>query len=171
MKKKSLLIVLLIICNICKAKYNNFSSNSILIDTTIIHQIKFSTSGNPGWDSQKELDKKFFTITFEENGKVLLQVEGRNFNPRDHIIVSYNGKISKRKFKMLSNKLERINFITLNNEYLTYYEDTGRDIYLITYNRNKQKKILDENFDVDGLKEFRKMLIKLKKEIKWTAVN
>jgi uncharacterized protein YktB (UPF0637 family) len=64
-----------------------------------------------------------------------------------------------------------INFIELNNEYLTTYEDAGRDMYLISYDHNKQKKILDENFNIDGLKEFREMLIKLKKEIKWVPVK
>ena len=171
MKIKLYLILFLIICNLTKANHNYINSKHILKDTTVIHQIIFSRSGNPGWDSKEELDKKLFTIFFEENGKVLLHVAGKNFNPFDHIIVSYNGKISKKKFKILSSKLKEIKFIALNNEYLTDYEDVGGDSYIITYNQNKRKKILDENYNIDGLKEFREMLIKLKKEIKWVPNN
>jgi hypothetical protein len=98
---------------------------------------------------------------------VLLNVMGKNSSPIDHIILSYNGKISKRKFKKLSSKLKEFNFTKLNNEYLTNWEDVGGDTYEITYNQNNQKKILDENFEIDGLREFKEMLIKLKKEIKW----
>jgi hypothetical protein len=171
MKIKLFLILFLIICNLSKANHNYINSKYILKDTTVIHQIIFSRSGNPGWDSEEELDKRLFTIVFEENGKVLLHVAGKNFNPFDHIIVSYNGKISKKRFKILSNKLKEIKFIALNNEYLTDYEDVGGDSYIITYNQNKRKKILDENFEIDGLKDFREILIKLKKEIKWVRYD
>ncbi len=167
MKIKLFLILFLIICNLSKANQNYINNKYILKDTTVIHQIIFSRSGNPGWDVQVELEKNLYTIIIEENGMVLLNVMGKNSSPFDHIIVSYNGKISKRKFKKLSSKLKEINFTKLNNEYLTNWEDVGGDTYEITYNQNNQKKILDENFEIDGLREFKEMLIKLKKEIKW----
>lgn len=73
-----------------------------------------------------------------------MHVAGKNFNPFDHIIVSYYDKIRKKKFKILSNKLNEIKFIALDNEYLTDYEDVGGDRYIITYNQNKQKNIRRE---------------------------
>ena len=36
-----------------------------------------------------------------------------------------------------------------NNEYLTNWEDVGCDTYEITYNQNNQKKILDENIELN----------------------
>ena len=59
---KKLLFLFLIICNICKANHN-----FTLKDTTVIHQISFSKSGNPAYDySREELDKQRFNIIFEE---------------------------------------------------------------------------------------------------------
>jgi hypothetical protein len=48
-------------------------------------------------------------------------------------------------------------------------DDVGYHIYLIKYN-GIEKKIFDENYEVDVLKKLRKKLIKLKNEIKWTPV-
>ena len=55
---KKLLFLFLIICNICKANHNY-----TLKDTTVIHQISFSKSGNPAYDySREELDKQISDI-------------------------------------------------------------------------------------------------------------
>jgi hypothetical protein len=51
------------------------------------------------------------------------------------------------------------------------YEHTTSDSYIITYNNGIKKKIEDRIYDVDGFKEFRELLIKLKKEIKWVPVE
>ena len=166
---KKLLILFLIICNICKANHNY-----TLKDTTVIHQISFSKGGNPAYDySREELDKQRFNIIFEENGNVLLYVERNKIKITDHVFVSYSGKISKRKFTNLTKKLKQINFTELKVLYVLpiEYEHTTSDSYIITYNNGIKKKIEDRIYDVEGLKEFRELLIKLKKEIKWVPVE
>jgi hypothetical protein len=166
---KKLLILFLISCNLCKANHNY-----ILKDTTVIHQISFSRGGNPGYDySREDLDKQIFNIIFEEDGKVILHVQGKNFKISDHITVSYNGKINKRKFYILTKKLKQIKYTQLKELYvpLVEWEHITSDNYTITYNNGLQKKVTDQIYDVDGLKEFREMLIKLKKEIKWVPVE
>lgn len=79
MKIKLFLILFLILCNLSKANQNYINSKYILKDTTVIHQIIFSRSGNPGWDVQEELEKNIYTIIIEENGMVLLNVMGKKF--------------------------------------------------------------------------------------------
>jgi hypothetical protein len=166
---KKLLFLFLIICNICKANHNY-----TLKDTTVIHQISFYRNGNPAYDySREELDKQRFNIIFEENGNVLLYVERNKIMITDHVFVSYTGKISRRKFTNLTKKLKQINFTELKELYILpiEFEHTTSDSYIITYNNGIKKKIEDRIYDVDGLKEFRELLIKLKKEIKWVPVE
>jgi hypothetical protein len=38
---------------------------------------------------------------------------------------------------------------------------------MITYNYDVKKVIIDQNYEIKELRELSKMLIKLKKEIKW----
>lgn len=57
----------------------------------------------------------------------------------------------------------------MKDRYIQDMDDVGYDIYLIKYN-GIEKKIFDENYEVDVLKKLRKKIIKLKKEIKWTPV-
>ncbi len=174
MKKKSLLIVLLIICNLCKAKHINFNSNCIFNDSTVIHQISFSRSGNPGNDYKDLLEKEQYTIIIEENGDVILKWNGKCPPSKNNtVICSYSGTIKKNQFSKLTNKLKKIKYTELQKLYvpLKEYEHVTSDIYIITYNNGVKKKIIDQNFEIDGLKEFREILIKLKKEIKWTPVK
>ena len=174
MNIKLFLILFLITCNLSKANHNYISSKYILKDTTVIHQIIFSRGGNPGYDLQREeLEKNIYTIIFEEKGKVQLHVKGKKYSSRDHIFVSYSGKIKRRDFKRLSNKLKEIKFTELLNIYkpLIEYEHTVSDDFIIKYNNGKQKEIIDQSYDIDGLKDFREMLIKLKKEIKWVRYD
>lgn len=166
---KKLLFLFLISCNLCKANHN-----FTLKDTTVIHQIILSRGGNPGYDySREDLDKQIFNIIFEEDGKASLHVQGKNFKISDHVTVSFIGKISKKKFNNLTKKLKKINFTELKELYVLpiEYEHTTSDCYVITYNNGIKKKIIDRIYDVDGLKEFREMLIKLKKEIKWAPAK
>ena len=170
MKIKIFLILFLITYNLSKANQNYIKSNCKFNDSTVIHQIIFSRGGNPGYDYQRDdLEKNIYTIIFEEKGKVQLHVNGKKYSPRDHIIVTYSGKIKRRDFKILSNKLKEIKFTELLNIYkpLIEYEHPLSDDFIIKYNNGIQKEIIDQNYDIDGLKEFREMLIKLKKEIKW----
>ena len=166
---KKLLILFLISCNLCKANHNY-----ILKDTTIIHQISFSRGGNPGYDYKDLLEKELYTIIIEENGDVTLKWNGKCPTSKNNaVICSYSGIITKNQFSNLTKKLKQIKYTELKELYapLVEYEHITSDNYTITYNNGIKKKITDQNHDIVGLKEFREMLIKLKKEIKWTAVN
>lgn len=166
---KKLLILFLIFCNICKANHNY-----ILKDTTVIHQISFSRGGNPGYDYKDLLEKELYTIIIEENGDVTLKWNGKCPTSKNNtVICSYSGIITKNQFSNLTKKLKQIKYTELKELYLPLveYEHITSDNYTITYNNGLQKKITDQNHDVDGLKEFREMLIKLKKEIKWVPAK
>ena len=166
---KKLLILFLISCNLCKANYNY-----ILKDTTAIHQISFSRGGNPGYDYKDLLEKELYTIIIEENGDVTLKWNGKCPTSKNNtVICSYSGIITKNQFSNLTKKLKQIKYTELKELYvpLVEYEHITSDNYTITYNNGLQKKITDQNHDIDGLKEFREMLIKLKKEIKWAPVE
>lgn len=162
---KKLLILFLINCNLCKANHNY-----ILKDTTVIHQISFSRGGNPGYDYKDLLEKELYTIIIEENGDVTLKWNGKCPTSKNNTVTcSYSGIITKNKFSNLTKKLKQIKYTELKELYvpLVEYEHITSDNYTITYNNGLQKKITDQIYNVDGLKEFREMLIKLKKEIKW----
>ena len=162
---KKLLFLFLISCNLCKANHNY-----ILKDTTVIHQISFSRGGNPGYDYKDLLEKELYTIIIEENGDVTLKWNEKCPTSKNNtVICSYSGIITKNQFSNLTKKLKQIKYTELKELYapLVEYEHITSDNYTITYNNGLQKKITDQNHDIDGLKEFREMLIKLKKEIKW----
>jgi len=166
---KKLLILFLIICNICKA-----NQNYTLKDTTVIHQISFSKGGNPGYDYKDLLEKELYTVIIEENGDVILKWNGKCPTSNNNtVICSYSGIITKNQFSNLTKKLKQIIYTELKELYvpLVEYEHTTSDSYIITYNNGLQKKVTDQNHDIDGLKEFREMLIKLKKEIKWVPAK
>ena len=69
--------------------------------------------------------------------------------------------------------MNEIKFTKLLNIYepLASYSHIVSDVFIITYNNGKIKKIIDENYDIEDLNEFREMLIKLKKEIKWVRYD
>lgn len=169
------IILLAIILNI---SLNGFSQKIIsaenpLKDTTVIHQISFSRNGNPGYDYKDLLEKELYTIIIEENG-VTLKWNGKCPTSKNNtVICSYSGIITKNQFSNLSKKLKQIKYTELKELYvpLVEYEHTTSDCYFITYNNGLQKKITDQNHDIGGLKEFRVMLIKLKKEIKWAPAK
>jgi hypothetical protein len=166
---KKLLILFLISCNLCKANHNY-----ILKDTTAIHQISFSRGGNPGYDYKDLLEKELYTIIIEENGDVTLKWNGKCPTSKNNtVICSYSGIITKNQFSNLTKKLKQIKYTELKGLYvpLVEYEHITSDNYTFTYNNGLQKKITDQNHDIDGLKEFKEMLIKLKKEIKWAPVE
>ena len=166
---EKLLILFLILCNICKANHNY-----ILKDTTVIHQISFSRGGNPGYDYKDLLEKELYTIIIEENGDVTLKWNGKCPTSKNNtVICSYSGIITKNQFSNLTKKLKQIKYTELKEFYVpsVEYEHITSDNYTITYNNGLQKKITDQYHDIDGLKEFREMLIKLKKEIKWAPVE
>ena len=101
----------------------------------------------------------------------------------------------ERKDKIQKNKKNNIISIKFNrnlNSWIKYFEEIKknyksleeRNLFLIANTKDREqmfeelkhkfeirKKILDENFEIDGLREFKEMLIKLKKEIKheWIA--
>jgi hypothetical protein len=166
---KKLLFLFLIICNICKAN-NNYT----LKDTTIIHQISFSRNGNPADGFRELLENPRYIFIIEENGDVLLKWNGRCPPSKNNsILCSYTGTITKKQLNTITKKLQQIKYTELKDLYapLKEYEHTTSDSYIITYNNGIKKKIEDQMYDVDGLKEFREMLIKLKKEIKWIPVE
>jgi len=166
---KKLLFLFLIICNICKA-----NNNYILKDTTAIHQISFSRNGNPADGFRELLENPRYIFIIEENGAVLLKWNGRCPPSKNNsIFCTYSGTITKKQFNTITKKLKQIKYTELKNLYapLKEYEHTNSDSYIITYNNGIKKKIEDQMYDVDGLKEFREMLIKLKKEIKWMPVE
>lgn len=49
---------------------------------------------------------------------------------------------------------------------LIEYEHTESEHFIITYNYNIEKVIINQNFEIKELRELSKMLINLKKEIK-----
>jgi len=174
MKIKLYLILFLIICNLSKANHNYINSKYILKDTTVIHQIIFSRSGNPGSDYKELLEKNLYTFIIDENGNVLLKwIDRCPPSKNNSVICSYSGTVSKKQYYNLTNKLKQIKFTELKELYvpLKEYEHTTSDSYIITHNNGIKKVIIDQNYDIDGLKEFREMLIKLKKEIKWVPVK
>jgi hypothetical protein len=171
MKKYLLLILLLKYSNLSKSNNYIFEGVSSLKDTNLIHQIKFRTgwfSGNNYSNQLPENDNFFMTI--DESGKTLLEWIGKCPQSKNNsIICSYSGILTKKQFKKLSNKLNKIKFTELLNIYkpLKEYEHTVSDDYIITYNHDIKKVIIDQNFEIKELRELSKMLIKLKKEIKW----
>jgi hypothetical protein len=167
---KNLLLLILVSINsyVSNANYFINNSKSIKTDTTIIHQIIFSRSGNPGWDKEELLEKNQFTIIFKENGEVQLKRNGKCPTSKNStVICAYTGQIEIKEFERLSAKLKAIHFTDLKDAYLENIDDGGSNNYLITYNQVKQKRIIDENFEIPGLKEFNKMLMELKKQIHW----
>ena len=54
---------------------------------------------------------------------------------------------------------------------LIEYEHTGSESFMITYNYDFKKVIIDQNFEIKELRELSKMLKNLKKEIKWVPNN
>jgi hypothetical protein len=169
MKKLSTIVLILISFNISYANFKLDINKTELKDTFKINQINFSRGGNPLWDTGTQLiEKNQYTIIINRNGNAQLKWNGKcpMINTKS-FICSYSGNITKSQFKMLSKKLNEINFTELKEEYVKNIDDRGTESYIITYNNDKQKRIIDEDFEVDGLKELREMLIKLKNEIKW----
>jgi hypothetical protein len=105
---------------------------------------------------------------------VLLKWNGKCPTSKNNsVICSYFGLITKKQYYNLTNKLKQIKFNELQELYvpLSGYEHVPSDCYMIMYNNGIKKVIIDQNNEIDGLKEFREMLIKLKKEIKWVPNN
>jgi hypothetical protein len=172
MKKITLLLMLIFSINIIYANKLYYTDDAIK-DSFAINEIQFSISGNPGWDISYDLLKKnLFSLTIKQDGTALLKWNGRCPQSRNNtLICSYAGSMSKKDFKKLSKKLNEINFTRFKDEYREDIDDRGANEYIITYNGNFQKKIIDENYNIDGLKEFREMLVKVKKGIKWVAIK
>lgn len=175
MKIKLFLILFLIICNLSKANHNYINSKYILKDTTVIHQIKFRTGRTLGYNYSNQLpENDNYIMTIEESGKTLLEWVGKcPQSINNSIICSYSGIITKSQFKKLSNKLKEIKFIELLNIYKPFieYEHTVSEDFMITYNYDIKKVIIDQNFEIKELRELSKMLKNLKKEIKWVPNN
>jgi hypothetical protein len=171
MKNKLLLFLFFIICNISKANNYYIKSKYILKDTSVIHQIKFQTGRILGKNYSNQLpENDNYNLTIDESGKTLLEWVGKcPQSLNNSIICSYSGIITKKQFKKLSNKLKKIKFTELLNIYkpLIEYEHTGSEAFMITYNYDVKKVIIDQNYEIKELRELSKMLIKLKKEIKW----
>lgn len=166
---KKLLFLFLISCNLCKANHN-----FTLKDTTVIHQISFSRNGNPSDGFRELLENPRYIFIIEENGDVLLKWNGRCPPSKNNsILCSYTGTITKKQFYTITKKLKQINFTELKELYapMKEYEHITSDYYIITYNNGIKKKIEDQIYDVAGLKEFRELLIKVKKEIKWEPIE
>jgi len=172
MKKTTLLIYFILSLNYTYANKILFDNNLFVKDTFCINEIQFSRSANQGWDSFDLLEKNLYTLIIKIDGTALLKWNGKCPNSRNNsIICSYSGAISKKDYKVLADKLIEIKFTNFKDKYLVDGDDIGADGYIIKYNENNQKEIIDERFNIAGLQEFRDMIIKLKKEIKWTPNN
>lgn len=171
MKYILLFIIISTFSNTSNARYFRGDLKLTTKDTIIINEIIYSISGNEGWDKRELLEKNLFTIIFKENGNVQLKYNGKcPTSSNKDVICSYFGKIEIKEFEMITSKLKKINFTSLKDEYIENIDDRGSENYLITYNKDKQKRIRDENFEIPELQEFNEMLINLKKQIKWTPV-
>ena len=175
MKKYLLLILLLTYSNLSKSNNYIFEGFSSLKDTNLIHQIKFRTGRTLGYNYSNQLpENDNYIMTIEESGKTLLEWVGKcPQSINNSIICSYSGIITKSQFKKLSNKLKEIKFIELLNIYKPFieYEHTVSEDFMITYNYDIKKVIIDQNFEIKELRELSKMLKNLKKEIKWVPNN
>jgi len=171
MKKYLLLILLLTYSNFSISNNYIFEGFNLLTDTNLIHQIKFQTGRILGNNYSNQLpENDNYNLTIDESGKTLLEWIGKcPQSLNNSIICSYSGIITKNNFKKLSNKLNKIKFTELLNIYkpLIEYEHTGSEAFMITYNYDVKKVIIDQNYEIKELRELSKMLIKLKKEIKW----
>lgn len=175
MKKYLLLILLSTYSNLSKSNNYIFDGFSLLKDTNLIHQIKFQTGRILGNNYSNQLpENDNYNLTIDESGKTLLEWVGKCPQSKNNsIICSYSGIITKKQFYSLTNKLKQIKFTELKELYvpLKEYEHTTSDSYIITHSNGIKKVIIDQNYDIDGLKELREMLINLKKEIKWLPVK
>jgi hypothetical protein len=175
MKKYILLILLLIYSNLSKSNNYIFEGFSSSKDTNQIHQIKFRTGRIFGNNYSNQLpENDNYIVTIEESGKTLLEWVGKcPQSLNNSIICSNSGIITKKQFKKLTNKLNSIKFTELFNIYkpLIEYEHTVSEDFIITYNYDIKKVIIDQNFEIKELRELSKMVIKLKKEIKWVPNN
>ena len=171
MKKYLLLILLLTYSNFSISNNYIFEGFNLLKDTNLIHQIKFQTGRILGNNYSNQLpENDNYNLTIDESGKTLLEWVGKcPQSLNNSIICSYSGIITKKQFKKLSNKLKKIKFTELLNIYkpLIEYEHTTSEAFMITYNYDVKKVIIDQNYEIKELRELSKMLIKLKKEIKW----
>jgi len=171
MNKYLLLILLLIYSNLSKSNNYIFEGFSSLNDSNLINKIKFRTGRILGNNYSNQLpENNNYFMTIEESGKTLLEWVGNCPQSKNNsIICSYSGIITKKQFKKLAHKLNEIKFIELLNIYkpLIEYEHTVFEDFFITYNYDNEKVIIDQNFEIKELRELSKMLIKLKKEIKW----
>ena len=175
MKKYLLLILLLTYSNLSKSSNYIFEGFSSSKDTNLIHQIKFRTGRTLGYNYSNQLpENNNFFMTIDESGKTLLEWIGKCPQSKNNsIICSYSGIITNKQFKKISNKLKKINFTELLDIYkpLKEYEHTVSDDFIITYNYDIKKVIIDQNFETKELRELSKMLKNLKKEIKWVPNN
>ncbi len=175
MKKYLLLILLLTYSNLSKSNNYIFEGFISSKDTNQIHQIKFITGRILGNNYSNQLpENDNYNLTIDESGKTLLEWIGKCPQSKNNsIICSYSGIITKKQFKKLSNKLNKIKFTELLNIYKPFieYEHTESEYFIITYNYNIEKIIIDQNFEIKELRELSKMLIKLKKEILWVPNN
>jgi hypothetical protein len=171
MRKYLLLTLLLIYSNLSKSNNYIFEGFISSKDTNQIHQIKFITGRILGNNYSNQLpENDNYNLTIDESGKTLLEWVGKCPQSLNNSInCSYSGIITKKQFKKLSNKLNKIKFTELLNIYKPFieYEHTESEHFIITYNYNIEKIIIDQNFEIKELRELSKMLIKLKKEIKW----
>ena len=136
-----------------------------------INKIIYNISSNPFWDNNELLEKNQFTIIFKEGGEVELK-RNDSYRPKQKgVIYSYFGKIDNSEYEKLSRFLKKINFITLQNEYSDeVWEDGGSRTYSIFYNQSKIKEIRVENIEeIKELRKFSKMIMNLKKQIKWSV--
>jgi hypothetical protein len=169
---KKINFIILFLCFV----FNSIASDNLAIDkkndTSIeIEQIEFSQNHTGFVTYDDLLINYYFKLIFDSSGKVTLTWPFKcpvQIGERE-IICAYNGNISKSKFNQLARYLIRIDFKNLKDRYIQDMDDVGYHIYLIKYN-GIEKKIFDENYEVDVLKKLRKKLIKLKNEIKWTPV-
>jgi hypothetical protein len=169
MKKIMLYIIFSIFLKISYSKpYSDLSTKPK------VNKIEFARSGYMGLSDMRQLpENNNYIMIIEQNGNAILKWNGKCPPSRNNILIcSYKGNITKKQFKTLCKKLYEINFIDLQEEYKPLYETEHSpyiaDSFEIMYNNVMKKNIVDRN-QVDVLKEFKEMIFKLRKEVKWVA--
>ena len=169
---KKISFIILFLCFVFNSIANDNLSLDIVEDTSIkIQQIEFSQN-HTGFATYNDLlINYYYKLIFDSNGKATLTWPFKCPVKigETKIICAYNGNISKKQFNKLAGYLKRVDFINLKDRYTQDMDDVGYHIYDIKYN-GISKKIFDENYEVKVLNKLRKKFIKLKNEIKWTAI-
>jgi len=122
-------------------------------------------------DNNELLNNNSFNIIIDSCRNAEIKWPGKIIKNNNLTTISYSGKIQEDDWHNLKNYIYETDLLNL----IYYREPDAADPtcieYIIYYNNNKQKKIIDCNHEINILNTLEKNIIKLKDKIEWSINN